>query len=287
MKYAIIGVDGQVGQEFRKCLPVESVIPLTRGQIDVTDASSTSGCIEGLDCDVVVNLAAFHNVNECEEEPTKAFEVNAIGAGRVAQVAKRGGKKAVYFSSDYVFGQDADRRSPYLESDATGPLNAYGASKLAGEHLVRAAATDHLIVRTSSLFGVVTSKKGWTFPEMIINRATSGEPLKVVADQYMSPTYTLDLVRHVIALCEGGATGMVHITNGGGCSWHEFATATLEMAGIDYPIEAVSSYAFPSIARRPAYSRLDSELLSSLGANEVRDWKEGLKAYLTEKGVVD
>ena len=287
MKYAIIGAEGQVGQEFAKCLPAESLVLLTRAQCEVTDAGSVAKCMESLECDVVVNLAAFHNVNGCEEDPVKAFEVNAVGAGRVAQAARRTGRKVVYFSSDYVFGQDATRRSPYVESDATGPVNAYGVSKLAGEHLIRAATDDHLIVRSSSLFGVVTSKKGWTFPEMIIRRAKSGEPLKVVNDQYMSPTYTLDLVRSVTALVDGGAAGTVHVTNGGGCTWHEFATAALEVAGIDRSIEPVSSDAFPSVARRPVYSRLDSERLGAPGAPEMRSWEDALQAYLTEKGVIE
>lgn len=283
MKYAVIGAAGQVGQEFAKCVRPEDVIPLTHEQLDITDPAAIAKRLGELKCDVVVNLAAFHNVNGCEDDPNKAFAVNAVGAGHVAEAARRLGCKVVYFSSDYVYGLDTDRQTPYLEHDAVEPLNVYGASKVGGEQLVRVATQDHLIVRSSSLFGVITSKKGWTFPEMILQRARSGEPLRVVDDQYMSPTYTLDLVRTTVALVQAGATGTVHVTGGGGCSWHEFATATLSAAGIDYVIEAVGSDAFPSKARRPSYSRLDSTRLEALKVSNMRPWQEGLRAYLMEK----
>ena len=143
-----------------------------------------------------------------------------------------------------------------------------------------------MIVRSSSLFGVVTSKKGWTFPEMILRRARAGEPLRVVDDQYMSPTYTLDLVHAVVSLLEAKAAGTVHVTNSSGCTWFELARATLAMAGIEYNIEPVGSDAFPSKARRPAYSRLDSERLESMGVAPLRDWRDGLRAYLVEKGEI-
>ncbi|UCE58143.1 MAG: dTDP-4-dehydrorhamnose reductase [Phycisphaerales bacterium] len=286
MRFLVIGAAGQVGQEFAKCMAPEDVTGLTHEDVEITDPSSVDACLKRVNCDVVVNLAAFHNVDECETDLPKAFVVNAIGAGLVARAAREKDCKVVYFSSDYVFGDNDRRRSPYFESDAVGPVNAYGVSKVAGEQLVRASTGNHLIVRSSSLFGVVTSKKGWTFPEMILERARTGEPLRVVNDQYMSPTYTADLVGAVIALVREGLTGTVHITNGGGCTWHEFATATLKAALIDYPIEAVSSDAFPSVARRPAYSRLDSERLDTSRVGQLRSWEDALRAYLIEKGVI-
>jgi len=163
----------------------------------------------------------------------------------------------------------------------------YGASKVAGEQLVRATTDNHLIVRGSSLFGVVTSGKGWTFPELIMERASAGEPLKVVGDQYMSPTYTLDLVRAVVSLMDVDTAGTVHVTNGGGCTWHEFATATLDMVGVSHPIEKVTSEKFGSKAPRPKYSRLDSERLEELGVAPLRSWRDALRAYLVEKGRID
>ncbi len=286
MKLAVIGAAGQVGQEFTKCLETDTFVPLTRDQVNVVDPASVDACIDRIDCDVIVTLAAFQDVNGCEDDIEKAFRVNAIGAGNVAQAAARGDRKLVYFSSDYVFGGEDNRRTPYLESDLPEPVNIYGVSKVAGEQLVRVATDNHLIVRSSSLFGVVTSKKGWTFPEMILQRAKAGEPLRVVNDQYMSPTYTLDLVREVMALLEAGATGTVHVTNADGCTWYDFAQASLDLAGIEHPIEPVGSDAFPAKARRPSYSCLDSERLESIGVDGLRDWRASLRAYLIEKGVI-
>jgi dTDP-4-dehydrorhamnose reductase len=283
--YAVIGAAGQVGQEFAKVVGSERLHLLTHAQVDVADPDSIERGLEGTDCSAIVNLAAFHDVNGCEADPERAFRVNALGAANVAQVAKRRRCRAVFFSSDYVFGQDEGRRSPYLEGDRPAPLNVYGTSKAAGEDRVQSTLADHLIVRTSSLFGVTTSRKGWTFPEMIVRRAQAGEPLRVVNDQYAAPTYTLDLVHSVVSLLEAGATGIVHVTNGGGCSWHELALATLEMAGIEHPVEAVSSSVFASAARRPAYSRLGSDRLASWGVEPLRDWRLALQAYLTEKGI--
>lgn len=283
MKLAVIGAAGQVGQEFAKLLPADSLISLTRANVDVSCASSAATCLGALDYDVLVNLAAFHDVNGCEDDGARAFAVNALGAYHAAKAAAAKGRKVVFFSSDYVFGIEKDRVTPYLESDPIGPLNVYGASKVAGEHLVRVATDNHLIVRASSLFGVVTSKKGWTFPEMILRRATAGEPLRVVNDQYMSPTYTLDLVRTVIALLEQNATGTVHVANDDGCTWYEFARATLELAGVDHPIAPVNSDAFPAKARRPNYSRLGTQRLSAWGVPPMRPWREALRAYLEEK----
>ncbi|MBI4718391.1 MAG: dTDP-4-dehydrorhamnose reductase [Planctomycetes bacterium] len=286
LRYAIVGAAGQVGQEFCKCLPAERLTALTRQQIDITDPRSVSDALAGVEYDVLVNLAAFHDVNGCEDDGVKAFQVNGLGAYHLARAASGKRRKVVFFSSDYVFGAQTDRRTPYLERDAVGPINVYGASKVAGEHLVRSACDDHLIVRASSLFGVVTSKKGWTFPEMILRRAKAGEPLRVVHDQYMSPTYTLDLVKAVIALAEAGATGTVHVANGEGCTWYEFAKATLELAGVAHPIEPVRSDAFPAKARRPVYSRMDSERIESFGVPAMRHWRDALAAYLVEKGAV-
>ncbi len=286
MKLAVIGSAGQVGQEFSKLVDADQLVLLTRDQVDITDSASVEACVEKTDAEVIVNLAAFHDVNGCEDDAQKAFQVNALGAYHVATAAAKHGRKVVFFSSDYVFGQDASRDKPYFENDPVGPLSVYGASKVSGEQLVAVAAADHLVIRASSLFGVTTSKKGWTFPEMIMQRAQSGQPLKVVNDQYMSPTYTKDLVSTVLSLIKANATGIVHVSNADGCTWYDFAKETLKLAGIDYEIEPCGSDAFPSKASRPCYSRLDSERLAKFDVPEPRHWREGLQAYLVEKGVI-
>ena len=282
----VIGSAGQVGQELAKCVSDEHLILLRHEDVDVSDMRALRCALDGRDYDVLVNLAAFHNVNECEDDVDRAFSVNAVGARNVAEVAKAAGKKVVFFSSDYVFGENGRRRTPYIESDQVEPINVYGVSKCAGEQLVRATTPNHLIVRSASLFGVVTSRKGWTFPEMILGRAEQGQPLRVVDDQYMSPTYTFDLASTVVRLLDQDARGTIHITNDGGCTWFDLATATLELAGLPCPVQAVDSSAFPSKARRPIYSVLASKRLESFDVPPVRHWREALHAYLIEKGVI-
>jgi dTDP-4-dehydrorhamnose reductase len=280
--YAVIGANGQVGHEFARALSPSQALFLTHKQIEVTDVASVQASLGRVSCSAVIILAAFHDVNACEADPERAFRVNATGAANIAKIATSIGSRVVYFSTDYVFGQDSDRRSPYAESDSTGPLNVYGRSKATGEQLVRAACANHLIIRTSSIFGAVTSRKGWTFPEMVLRRARAREPLRIVNDQVMSPTYAPDLVRCVIQLIDAGITGTVHVSNAGGCTWYDFASSALRMAGIEGEVEPVSSDAFPSLARRPAYSVLVSERVGACNIAPMRHWREALEAYLIE-----
>jgi dTDP-4-dehydrorhamnose reductase len=284
LRYAVIGAQGQVGQEFAKLLAGDRMIALDVGDLDVADRASVERCLAPLEFDIVINLAAYHNVNECESNAARAFGVNAVGAFHVASVVRETGKKLVFFSSDYVFGGDAARTRPYVESDAPAPLNVYGASKAAGECLVRAVLPeDHLIVRTSSLYGCVTSKKGWTFPELMLNKAKAGEEIKIVQDQVMAPTYTRDLVRRVLELLDKGARGTFHVTNAGSCSWYEFAMATFDLRGVKARAKPVSSAEFPVKARRPAYSVLSTDRAAPLGLKPLQPWRDALRDYWSEK----
>lgn len=283
MKLAIIGGYGQVGQEFQKHVPSGDLILLSHDQIEVADEDSVRSCLEGFDFDVVINLAAFHNTNQCEKYKEKAFLVNCIGAHNVARVSHDLNRKVVFFSTDYVFGLDSCRDTPYLESDIVAPVNTYGASKAAGEMMVRTLNKNHLIVRSSGLYGVVTSKKGGTFPEKMYKMAQAGEPVRVVNDQVMSPTYTYELAERTIAFLEKDVTGTIHIAGRGECSWYEFARATLELLGIDYEIEPVSSSVFPSEANRPRYSVLGSMFFEKYRVKPMSFWKEALKKYVFEK----
>jgi dTDP-4-dehydrorhamnose reductase len=284
MKLALIGGYGQVGQEFQKYISPENLVIFSHEQIEVGDLESVNSALARIDCDVVINLAAFHNTNQCEIEKEKAFLVNSIGAYNVAKISQEMNIKVVYSSTDYVFGLDPKRDKPYVETDVIAPLNIYGASKSAGEMMVRAMNKDHLIIRTSSLYGAVTSKKGWTFPEMIYNKARKGEPLKVVDDQIMSPTYTNELVKTLIEFLRKDASGTIHVAGGGQCSWYEFACETLRLLNIDHEIESVSSSFFPSKAERPKYSVLSSIFFEDFKVDPMSNWKEALKQYLIEKG---
>lgn len=284
MRIAVIGGTGQVGREFAKFVPADALQVFGSTDVQVEDRASVDAVFERISADVVVNLAAFHHTDQCEGDPARAFAVNAAGAAHVAAAARDRGLKTCFFSSDYVFGGDAARSVPCDERTPEAPLNIYGASKLAGEQVVLQASAANLVVRTSSLFGTVTSKKGWTFPESMIRKARAGDAMRVVSDQIMAPTYTRDLVERVLALLQRDAAGVCHVANSGTCSWWEFATETLRQSGIDHPIAPVAASAFPTKARRPAYSALASGRSAEFGLEPMRPWTAALAAYLLEKG---
>jgi dTDP-4-dehydrorhamnose reductase len=286
MKILVVGASGQLGQEFFKLRTRHELVALAHADVEVEAPESVQAVMERHRPQVVVNLASYNKVDEAEDRPERALGVNALGAFHVARAAARVDAAVVFISTDYVFGEDGGRQRPYGESDAPGPIGVYGVSKLAGEHLVRMANPRHFIIRTCGLYGVVTSHKGWTFPELMLKKAQAGEKLRVVQNQVLTPTYTFDLVRAILAVVEKDQPGLYHLTSAGACSWYEFARATLELAGVKAEIEPVSAESFAARARRPAYSVLANERLASLGLEKLRPWPEALKAYFLEKGVI-
>jgi dTDP-4-dehydrorhamnose reductase len=207
--------------------------------------------------------------------------VNAVGAFNIAKSCAEIDALCVYISTDYVF--DGTKETPYVESDAPNPINVYGTSKLAGEYLVRQAAPRWLIVRMASLFGKTGARgKGGNFIETILAKAKAGEPLRIVNDMRMSPTYARDAARGVGGLAEADARGIVHLTNDGDCTWYEFAKQVFDFIGLPASIDALSSTEYPSRAHRPKNSALESKRSLVM----LRPWQDALKAYLIEKGHV-
>ena len=290
LKLLVIGAAGQVGQEFSRLAArgLAEMIPAEHAAADVRDMDALTALLAESPADAVINLAAFHNTELCESDRDAAFGVNALGARNVALAAAVAGKKVVFFSSDYVFGgrPPADPAG-YGEDDRPDPLNVYGMSKAAGELLVRAAAENHLIIRTSSLFGTSVSRKGWTFPEMVRRKLAAGEHMRVVSDQVMAPTYTKDLAARTLELLEAGATGTFNVAGGGRCSWYDLAVASAELAGLPADIEPVSAGAFPAKARRPSFSVLRSPRMEAGGFAPMRHWRKALEAYFEEKGEME
>jgi dTDP-4-dehydrorhamnose reductase len=230
---------------------------------------------------LVVNTTAFHNVDRCEEEPTAAFAVNATGARNVAAASDAAGAALIHVSTDYVF--DGQAAAPYEEDDLPGPLNVYGASKLAGEHLVRAACPRSFVVRTSGLYGPrpCRAKGGLNFPSLMLKLAREKGELTVVADQVVGPTYTPDLARQLVALSRTDGYGVIHATGVGAVSWHDFAEETLRLAGItDVPVHPSTSAGAAQKVRRPAYSILAHRRLEELGILVMRPWQEALADYV-------
>ncbi|CAA9286922.1 MAG: dTDP-4-dehydrorhamnose reductase [uncultured Chloroflexia bacterium] len=286
MKVAVIGSTGQLGQDLMRVFGEEAV-GFAHEDLDVTDEESVVSAIRSLEPDWVLNTAAFHRVDDCETNPTLTFAVNATGALNVARAAAAVGSGVAFFSSDYVFGgEDRERGRPYEEGDTPHPLSVYGVSKVAGEQLVMQTNPRHLVVRSAGLYGTATSRKGWTFPELMLNKARAEGAIRVVTDQVLSPTFTEDLARKTKELIEQDAVGLFHLTNAGECTWFEFARGALELAGVDAKMEQISTEQMNQRARRPPYSALDTTRLETLGLSPMRPWEEALNDYLRAKGMI-
>lgn len=278
----VLGATGQLGSDLVEILRHENnfeVFPKSHQDADCTDRDGVRRAFRQMRPNIVVNCAAFVRVDECEERAVEAFAVNAVGAYNVATACAEIETLCVYISTDYVF--DGARDSAYAESDTPNPINVYGASKLAGEYLTRQAARRWLIVRTASLFGKTGARgKGGNFVETIIKKAKAYEPIKVVNDISMSPTYSRDAANVLAALLRNGATGLFHIANRGACTWYEFAKTISQFIELGDPVHPVSSNEFPTRAARPK----NSALITEQTGVQLRPWKDALKAYLIEKG---
>ena len=286
MKTLVIGSSGQLGQDLMSTFG-EKTVGLTHTDIDVTDGIGVSRIVREQRPDWVVNTAAFHRVDDCEKNPTLAFAVNAVGAANVARAATEIGAGVVFYSTDYVFGGEGrSRHDPHTESSKPDPRNVYGVSKLAGEQLVMNANPRHLVIRSAGLYGTATSRKGWTFPELMVSKGRSDGWVKVVTDQALSPTSTRDLAEATQALMERDARGLFHLTNEGECSWYEFAQATFDIAGISVNLEPTTTISDDRRARRPSYSALASERLHEVGVPPLRPWRDALEQYLHAKGLI-
>jgi dTDP-4-dehydrorhamnose reductase len=285
MKVALIGAKGQLGSDiashFSQCDRYQ-LTALTRDDIDITNPEKVQQILTSQKFDVVINSAAYVRVDDCEQEFNTAFNVNAIAALNVARACRELDALCVYISTDYVFR--GDRHVPYTESDVPDPINIYGTSKLTGEYLVRQTAKRSLILRISSVFGKAgASGKGGNFVETMLKKAKAGDPIKVVNDIFMSPTYTYDVARLLGELLQTDPTGIIHGANTGSCSWYEFATQVLKIAKIDHPIEAIPASEFPTKATRPMNSALISDRIAQLTTFKMRPWQDAIAAYIQNR----
>jgi dTDP-4-dehydrorhamnose reductase len=283
MKIAVLGARGQLGRDLCPRLPGD-VISLTRAEIDLDRSETIAARLNELRPDVFVNCAAYNFVDKAESEPEAAFRANAWGVRELARACSGLGCRLVHFSTDYVFGLDADRREPLREEDAPGPVSVYGLSKLAGEYLVRSASSRNLVIRTCGLYGVWGSGgKGGNFVETMLRVAGQGKPLRVVNDQRCTPTYTADLASATADLIARRADGLFHITSAGGCTWYELAAEIFRQAGTNADLSPITSEQFGAAARRPPYSVLSTAKLAAIGVTPPRPWQEALAAYLVER----
>jgi dTDP-4-dehydrorhamnose reductase len=288
MKVMITGANGQLGNDLCREPSLTDVVPLTHAEIEVSDIDSVRQAFNKHKPSVVINTAAFHRTDDCETDPDTGFRVNAIGARNVAVVAQEFGCKLVHISTDYVFGGGCQNHSvPFTEFDAPVPVNIYGKSKLAGEELVQKLCSKHFIIRTSGLFGIAgASGKDGNFVETMVRLSQERDELRVVNDQFLSPTYTKDLAEKIAELINTEYYGVFHITNKGFCSWYEFAREILSLYGSKTPVAAITSDQYPQKAKRPYFSVLDNYHLRLLGIDELRPWREALRDYMINKGYI-
>ena len=276
MKAVIIGATGLLGNALIEEWRSDEVIGYGSRDVDICDQRMTQRLLERDRPDWVVLAAAYADVDGCERNPARAFEVNFRGAANVALAALRIGFYLLLVSSDYVF--DGEKGTSYEVDDPFSPINLYGRSKAEAELFVRLNVTKHCIVRTSWLFGV----GGRCFPDSILRQAANNSRLEVVDDQRGCPTYNRDLARSIIALVHAGALGTVHATNDGTCSWFEFAQAIVEECGLNVEVSPISSPELGLPARRPANSELSKRSLHNYGIS-MRHWRGALRDYLHER----
>lgn len=279
-RIAIIGGSGQLGTALRAAFADREVVAPGHQEVPLESGAALAHLLEHTRPDVLINCSAFHHVETCEREPERAFAINALAVDAAAQACASRSLPFVTVSTDFVF--DGVRRRPYREDDATNPLNAYGASKVAGESLTRRHGGPHLIVRTSAVFGTIgTSSKGYTLLEKVLAQAERSEPTEMVADMVFSPSYAPDVARAIRDLIDAQAYGTHHVTNEGACSWYEFVRTAFEKAGLrDAELVPVADADRRSLARRPMFSPLENTTFAPAGIAPLPPWQDALDAFL-------
>ncbi len=274
MRILLTGANGMLGRDLMAQLGADhQVHPFPRQALDVTDPQAIWRTVTELDAELIINCAAYTDVDGCERHPRDANRLNALAPRYLAVAAQETGAALLHVSTDYVF--DGTGTTPYTEFDPVGPATAYGRSKLAGEHEIRRHCPRHFIVRTAWLYGA----HGGNFVDTMLRLAGERDHLNVVVDQVGNPTWTVDLARAIGRLIDTNAYGTYHGTAEGEVSWHGLAREIFRLRGLTTEVQPVTSEQFPRPAKRPAYSSLDNVCLGELGIH-MRPWNEALADYL-------
>lgn len=284
-KILLIGADGQLGTDLKKALNGYKLFCPLIEELDITKFDKIEKYISSNSPDLIINTAAFHQLDECEKDPQKSFLLNSSAVKNLAEICQKKDISLVHISTDYVFGLDDKRRTPYREEVSPGPINIYGASKLAGEYSIRYLLKKYFIIRPAALFGVTIAKgKGENFVETMLKLAKEKGEVKVKNDEFTTPTYTKELAENIAILIKTNNYGIYHMTSQGECSWYEFAKKVFELTSIKINCSPVSSKEFPTIAKRPSYSVLENRHLKEIGLDKLSHWSVALEKYLKEKG---
>jgi dTDP-4-dehydrorhamnose reductase len=280
-KVLILGSGGQLGVELFREFSNRGypVTGFQRNELDITDAAAVERTVAMLDPGIVVNAAAYNQVDVAEKEPLAAYQVNALAVRNLAVACRQIDALLVHFSTDYVF--DGTKGSPYVETDATHPLGAYAVSKLGGELYAQAYLDHPLIVRTSGVFGPggLNTARG-NFIELMLRLAKSGQTIRVVEDHVASPTYAPVLAARTADLVEKKARGVFHIGGGTPVSWFEYARTIFRLAGVDPELRPTNEREYRTAARRPKYSALSNAKMESLGIEPFPSMETAIKSYL-------
>lgn len=276
MRVAIVGASGLVGKYLLREWDSDEVAGLSSKDVDIRDASRVQTVLDGLRPDWTVLAAAYTDVDGCETDPQRAYQVNCTGAVNVAEAAKQRGSRLLFLSTDYVF--DGEKTTPYEVGDTRNPKSVYGRTKAEAEVRISELLPQVCIARTSWVFGT----GGRCFPETILRLAASRPELEVVNDQRGSPTYARDLSRAIVQLCRQNARGIVHVTNAGDCTWFDFAVAIIQHAGLKTVIRPTTTDRFPRPAPRPTYSVLSSASLAQYNIH-VPSWRSALREFIDER----
>jgi dTDP-4-dehydrorhamnose reductase len=282
MRVAVLGSNGQLGSDVCAAFQGngDEISPLTHEDVELSSAASVEAALSACDPEFIVNTAAMHHVEKCQADPAAAFAANGIGAKNVAEWAMRAGATVAYISTDYVF--DGAKGTPYVETDLAAPLNVYGITKLAGEHLTAACAEKYFVLRVSAIYGhrPCRAKGGLNFVELMLKLSRERDKLRVVDDEFVTPTPTVQIAAQLVALSRSRDYGLYHATAEGSCSWYEFAQEIFRATGSRVCLEKASPGEFPAKVPRPKYSVLENRALKARQLNVFTDWREGLDNYL-------
>ena len=274
MKIALIGASGQLGTDLKKVIPSDNLVALNYPDFDLTKKDNIKNQLIDINPDIVINTAAYNLVDRAEEHPDEAMAVNYHGVENLVQAVKKLDCTLVHFSSDYVFGADKERNTPYTEDDKPGPINQYGKSKLLGEQVVQKNLEKYFLIRTAYLFGVAG-------PNNIIQSLMKHK--QVVDDQIISPTYSLDLAKQVWQLVQTKNYGLYHAVNQGQCSVFELAKYIHKCLNKQINLIPIKLSDLNLSAPRAKYLVLENKKLKALDLNIMRPWQETIPDYLKEK----
>jgi len=276
MKILLLGHKGMLGIDLLTQMRLHhEVVGMDQDEIDITSAADCAKAIEDTAPQIIINAAAYTNVDGCETAKEECFAVNAEAVKNIAEACRNKYIRIVHFSTDYVFNGNGS--APYKEDDDCDPINTYGASKLAGEQYLQALAQNYIIIRTAWLYGA----NGKNFVRTILEKAKTAPKLTVVDDQIGSPTHTKDLAAAVDHLIEKSAQGIFHVTNRGSCSWYQFAVKILQEAGIDdVEVSPIKSDQLVRAAKRPANSVMSMQKFIATTGKAMQPWQLALKDYL-------